>query len=101
MSFGSTRYGPHIAPAASDVTPGSSSAITCTLAPASARTTAVVRPDTPAPRTTTRSLPLIVSTLMGTLMTGTVLSEDLFQAGQKAADMGVALTAPEVGGKLS
>ncbi len=55
LSFGSTRYGLHIAPAASDVTPGTCSAITCTKAPASARTTAVVSPATPAPTTTTSS----------------------------------------------
>jgi len=52
-SLGSTRYGPHNAPAAVDVTPGIDSARTRTLAPASARDTAQVSPMTPAPITTT------------------------------------------------
>ena len=55
LSLGSTRYGPHIAPAASDVRPGISSATTWTWCPASARTMAVVRPETPAPMTVTCS----------------------------------------------
>ncbi len=67
LSFGSTRYGPHIAPAASDVTPGTCSAITCSKAPASARTTAVVSPTTPAPTTTTRSPAVTSLTLEVTL----------------------------------
>lgn len=50
---GSTRYGPHIAPAASDVRLGISSATSRAENPASNSATPVVSPETPAPTTTT------------------------------------------------
>ncbi len=56
-----TRCGPQIAPAAAEVVwPAGTAAAICTIAPASARQTAVVSPDTPAPITRmSGSLPLI------------------------------------------
>src|SRR5882757_3900329 len=59
-SAGSAKAGPHIAPAIAEVVcRGRSVLITLVRTPASARHTAVVRPITPAPMTSTSSLTLV------------------------------------------
>jgi hypothetical protein len=57
-AFGSMRYGHHSAPATAEVVCSAGSRVhTRTRLPASASTTAVVRPTTPLPTTITSSLP--------------------------------------------
>src|SRR5262249_49485527 len=96
-STGSTRYGPHIAPAATDVVSRGGSAVQIrTRRPASARQIAVVRPDTPAPITrASTSVQLTASTVVSHRLPG----ERVLQLWQEVCDGPVSLTPSQLTGQ--